>query len=352
MIMKTLLSLLVPICCVATFAAQHRPDSIEYGLGFAISCGDQVAIKTTPSGVASVSVQAKKENWSVALDLISDVGPAVAANTVALVSNGFHTIYAFSKQTGKVLWKKEHRTNLLATDGRYFYVLRPDYDGIAALSPDSGETVWSLQISRQKGRPVDFGFVDGGFLYTDLVVVDLSKRIVVHTWPEHPAISTIDKSGDGEIFVGDLSGVITVYGESFTQLRTMPAGNGAIVQLTLAGKDVLAAVYDHRVSSTHGQLVLMTREGNQIWHFVLSSDHWLDQHPFFALDDDVLVVEPGTAKNKMRLVSRKLSTGEMNWATTDGDFEGPPAVCGQDVYLAESEQILSFSARTGEAINH
>jgi hypothetical protein len=132
----------------------------------------------------------------------------------------------------------------------------------------------------------------------------------------------------------------------------MRAGDGAIVQLTLSGKDVLAAVYDHRVSTTHGQLMLMTPEGQQKWRFVLSSDHWLDQHPFFAFEDEVLAIEPGAAKNKMRLVSRKLSTGEVNWTTTDGDFEGPPTVCGQDVYAAEGDRILSFNAHTGQAVSH
>jgi len=352
MTMKILTSLLMPICCVALLAGQRSSNQTEYGLGFAISCGDRVTIRTTPSGVASVSAESQKDNWSAAPDLISDVGPVVASNTVALVTNSFHTIYAFSKQTGKVRWKKEHRTNLLATDGRYFYVLRPDYDGIAALSPDSGETVWSLQIPGQKGRPTDFGFVENGFLYTDLVVVDLSKRMVVHTWPEQPAINTIARGGAGEIFIGDLSGIITVFDESFTQLRTMHAGDGTIIQLALAGKDVLAAVYDHRVSSTHGQLVLMAPEGKQKWDFAFSSDHWLDQHPFLTVGDDVLVIEPGAAKNKMRLVSRKLSTGEVNWATTDGDFEGPPAVCAQDVYVAVGDQILSFDAHTGETVKH
>jgi PQQ-like domain len=332
--------------CLAAISSE-RTAELKRGFDFVTSCGNHLAIEARESGIASVSLNSSEIIWRKLSNKIVDVGPTTASDVVAVITDSFSAIYGFSTRDGKFLWKKELHSNVLASDGRYFYLSRPDNLGILAIHPLSGEIAWSIKVSAQKGRPLDFLSVHNGFLYTDVYVVDLSERMVVHTWPEDPYVNAISIGNNGKLLVGDSSGTITLYDREFNPLTSMQAGRGVVVQTAATNEGIFTAIYDDRTMSTHGSILLLDEKGERKWQLPLTSDLWLDPHPFVLAGNSVLLIEPGMTKNKLRMASRRLSDGNLNWATPDGDFFGPPVVCGTSVYVKEGDQIRSFSLENG-----
>jgi len=387
---------------------------------------------------------------------IVDVGPVAAGNAVAVVTDSFHTIDAFSKTTGKSLWEKKTWSSVLASDGNYFYIIRTGYWDIEALNPASGDVVWSVQIpprlrrgnhqfqgmGKQNARyfshrsdqgaqnartaaaniakngPTNhataFIVTDGseptkqeernlgnvhrvgrvgnvflyepgpapppasphlvktppsqpsrsqpkdeaggypsllvvrrGFLFTVEVVVDLSKRAVVHTWTPGPYVTSIAINDHDEIVVGDSSGAITTYDKTFKPLRKTSVNGRTVVQAEPAQDGILAAAYSATDESHDGMISLLTQAGAERWRFLWSSDMLLAQPPFVLAGSDVLTIEPGATRHELRLASRNLSTGQVNWTTSDGFFYGPVVLCDDTVYVRERDTIRSFDVQTG-----
>lgn len=332
-------ALLTPIICAC--------QSVQDIFSGRVLCRERVAITAMPSGVSSISLGSGTVNWRVMPDELADVEPAVAEGTVAIITHSFDTIYAFSFVTGNLIWQRENRSNILQSDGRYFYVLAEDETAIAALDPSSGRTVWSLHLPRTLGGPLYFARVHQGFLYADRFVIDLSRRAIVHIWPEEPQMNTVAFGGHGEVLTGDSSGVVTAYSARFKRLRRVYVAKGQVVEAAMVGRYVLAAVYQYNFSSYRGRLVLVTPDGKRKWQLVWSSDTWLDQEPFVIAGREMFVIEPGIAPSTFRMVSRKLSSGRMNWASPNGFFFGPAAVCGETVYASDGHRVRGFDLRSG-----
>src|SRR6516225_4260738 len=92
---------LVLIGCIGA-TAQTGANAGKEAFGSVIFCDDHSAVTTQPSGVSLISVPSNQAKWKVMPDKQADVGPAVAGNTVAIVTDTWGTIYGFSKETGKL----------------------------------------------------------------------------------------------------------------------------------------------------------------------------------------------------------------------------------------------------------
>lgn len=336
------------VICAAAFSLQAAGQ--KQGFDFVTSCHSGIAIQADSSGFSSISLGSAATNWKRLPYRILDVGPVVASHVVAVITESFSNLYAYSENEGRFLWNKEVHSNFLASDGRYFYISRSDdYSGITALDPSSGRVVWSLKVPRPKtgGPYIHFLSVAGGFLYTDSYVVDLSKRAAVHFWSDDPYVISIEPGDNGELLVGDSSGKISMYDKQFKLIRSIAAGEGFVTQLASVNKGFLAVTYDQPSMSTQGSLVFLDPNGRTRWQFPWTSDHWLNPQPFTVAGASVLVIEPGAATDKFRMASRRLSDGNLNWTTSDGDFFGPPVVCGSEIYVKEGDQIRTFALQSG-----
>jgi len=341
------------ICVICAAAISLQAAGQKHGFDFVTSCHSGVAIQSDSSGFSSVSLGSAATNWKRLPHRILDVGPVVANHVVGVITESFRNLYVYSENDGRFLWNREVHSNFLASDGKYFYISRSDdYSGITALDPSSGRLVWSLKVPRPKtgGPYIHFLSVAGGFLYTDSYVVDLSKHAAVHIWPDgpdDPYVISIEPGDNGELLVGDSSGRISVYDKQFKLLRSLQAGEGFVTQLASVDNGFLATTYDQPSMSNQGSFVFLGADGRPQWQLPWTSDNWLDQQPFTVVGGSVLVIEPGAAKDKLRMASRRLSDGNLNWTTSDGDFFGPPVVCGSEIYVKKGDQIRTFDLQTG-----
>ena len=169
-------SLLLPaLCCGQSW------EKFSEGV---ISCVDRTAIISTPgSGISYVFLDSGRRKWRVMNNNTPQVGPVVAGDTVAVIADAFNTIYAFSKTTGKTVWTKHIWANRLASDGSYFYVVRTAYWDLEALDPASGNIAWSLQLPDLGPGYLPFLIVHDGLLFTVNLVIDISRKAIVHQWP-------------------------------------------------------------------------------------------------------------------------------------------------------------------------
>src|SRR5215472_71345 len=72
-------------------------QDVKEGSGFVLSCGDRVAVAAGATSISSISLSSGATIWKAMPEKIVDVGPVVAGNAVAVVTDSFHTIDAFSK---------------------------------------------------------------------------------------------------------------------------------------------------------------------------------------------------------------------------------------------------------------
>jgi hypothetical protein len=328
------IAILYPLSCLA--------QSWEQYVNGVISCKDRVAVTAPCQGVSFVDLRSQVTRWRAIPGEIVDVRPNVAGNTAAAITHTFYTIYAFSIKTGKLLWQKENQSNILESDGKYFYVLGRDETVIEALNSASGRVVWSVRVPGPGGPLRSFQIHDNR-LYTDLVVVDLSRKAIIHTWSQNSIANAMAFPKDGRLLRGDPFGVITVYNSSFERLRRMRLGTGWIVDLAAAGNDLLAAIYPQY---NEGSFKLLTQDGSTKWHLDWRSNVRLDVKPFALAGQNVVLIEPGETA-QLRLTSRKLSNGALNWTTGDGFFIGPPAVCGNTVYVSDGDRLRGFDLSSG-----
>jgi hypothetical protein len=94
-------------------------------------------------------------------------------------------------------------------------------------------------------------------------------------------------------------------------------------------------------------LSYLTPHGKPIWQLSWLRNGWFVHPSFTVAGHSILVIEPGSNGKKLRVASRKLLTGQLNWATDDGFFLGPPAVCGNTVYAEGGGLIRSFDLQSG-----
>jgi outer membrane protein assembly factor BamB len=195
--------------------------------------------------VSFISLPAGLTKWKSIPDEIVDVRPTVAGVSVAVIAHGFHTIYGFSKATGELLWQKETRSTILESDGNLFYVLTEDERTLHALNPASGNVIWSLRLPYPESGFYSY-HVHRGRLYSASVVVDLSRKVIVHRWPEEPVVNALAFGDQGQILTGDELGVVRIYDHAFRRLRTIRTDRKAVVGLASVGRDVLVSTEAHR----------------------------------------------------------------------------------------------------------
>lgn len=217
-----------------------------------------------------------------------------------------------------------------------------------AFEPQSGKVVWSRKLPGQwLGHYQHLLGIDHGLLFTQQAVVDLSRKKVIHKWPREPYIETASVNAAGEIVIGDSGGGITIYDRSFKPLRKLHVEGGEVTEVVTTKEGILAAAYQHHPHGNQGLVTFLSPAGKQVWQFVWSS-YVLLPHPVFTLADDAaLTIEPDASGHQLKLTSRMLSTGQVNWATEEGFFLGPPVVCGNTVYADGSDGVRGYDLQTG-----
>jgi outer membrane protein assembly factor BamB len=330
--------LLIPLIC-----SGQSWERFSEGL---ISCHDQAAIISTPgAGFSYVSLDSGRKKWHAMDSDTPNVGPIFAGNTIALIADASNIIYAFSKTTGKHLWTKNIWANRLASDGSYFYVVRTAYWDLEALDPVSGHVVWSLQLPDLGPGYLPFLIVHDGLLFTLDLVIDLSKRRVIHQWPKESFyIDGIVFGNDGSIFIVGTSGMIVIYDQRFVLTRRVYAGKGKIEEVVLTGDGILALLEQADPYHTRTTLALLTRQGKRLWRISWPSPI----RGFSVRGENLLMIEPLKMNRKYRLTSRQISTGKLNWTTERKALFGIPAVCGDTVYITDGNRLHSFDLHTGK----
>src|SRR5262249_5957197 len=115
------------ICWVTLIAGVSVAQQWQDVYGGSLSCKDRAAVMSfTPGdyqkGVSFVSLRSGLTKWQSIPDEITELQPVIAADTVAILTNECHTISAFDVTTGQLIWRKENWSNVLESDGKYFYV--------------------------------------------------------------------------------------------------------------------------------------------------------------------------------------------------------------------------------------
>jgi outer membrane protein assembly factor BamB len=311
-----------------------------------ISCHDRAAIISRPgSSISYVSLDSSKKNWQAMNNDTPNIGPILAGDTIAVIADASNTIYAFSKTTGKRLWAKNIWANRLASDGNYFYVVRTAYWDLEALDPISGHVVWSLQLPDLGPGYLPFLTVHDGLLFTVNLVIDLSKRKIIHDWPKELFyFDGILFGNDGSIFIVGTSAMIVIYDQSFVQTGRVYLGKGKIEEVVPTGERILALLEQADPYRTRTTLALFTRQGKQIWRIAWPSRI----RGFSVLGENLLMIEPATMSGKSRLTSRKVSTGKLNWTIERKALFGIPSVCGDTLYVTDGNHLHSFDLHTGK----
>jgi outer membrane protein assembly factor BamB len=347
---------LLPACWVLLAPALCRPQTGEQGVSSIVLCGESVAIRsrparTRPEGIASISLPSNRTLWRAMTNEIADVGPVAAGDAVAVIADSFNTIYAFSRKTGRQLWRREKWTSNLGSDGKYFYTLRDAYWDMQALDPDSGRVVWSLKLpGNWLGHYPNLLGIHHGLLFTAQGAVDLEKRKVIHAWARWPRVSSAWVSKTGEIVIGDSEGEIAIYDKAFRRLRKVYVDGGEVVEAVTTRGGILAMAYGQSGGSNRGVLTFLGRQGPRSWRVEWSSGALyppLPPQPFAIAGENVLVLESEPGTKNLRLTSRKLLNGQVNWTSNEGFLSGPPVVCSNTVYVEDIDVIRGCNVQRG-----
>lgn len=276
------------------------------------------------------------------------VGPVVAGDTVAVIADAFNTIYAFSKTTGKTLWTKHIWASRLASDGNYFYVVRTAYWDLEALDPGSGNIAWSLQLPDLGPGYLPFLVVHDGLLFTVNLVIDISRKAIVHQWSrESFFLDRIAFGNNGSIFLAGTSGtrsIIAIYDKNFNQIGRLVAGKGRIEEIVPIEEQIVVMLEQADPYGTRTTLTLLTQGGKRLWAIRWHSEI----HGFSLLGGKLLIIGPEQISGKHRLISRQTLTGKLNWTTGSRTLFGIPTVCGDTVYATDGNHLHSFDLDTGK----
>jgi hypothetical protein len=335
------------LCAVIFFSAGTTPEnSVAQSLDFAIFCSDRLVVSDQQNGLSATYLKTGRTAWTALSDKAVDVGPVAADHSVGVVTDNFSTIYSFSKLGGKLLWHERNHSTVLTSDGRYFYVARPDEHGVSALDSSTGAVAWTLQIPTRGGAA--FLRVDDGLLYSNTFVVDTRTRKLIYEWPQDLGVTAIAFPRPGETLVGDSGGNLILYDSAFTVRNRLNAGDGPIASLIANDDGILVSRYEHDYSTHRGEIEFLTWVGRQKWHIPLAHVVSLLPQPFAIVGKDALIVEPGKSSKEWRLKSRNLLTGKVNWESQDGDFfTGWPVICGATAFVRDGDRVVGFSVSSG-----
>jgi len=341
--------------CILLTALAAAGQSAQQIAGGSLLCRDQIAFMSffqdeRPKGISSVLLASRLARWQSIPALVVCLKPVVAGNAVAVMTSECKRVSAFAAASGKPLWQRDEWSEILESDGTYFYVEGENEARVDAIDPLSGAVVWSVYIP-YTGHPLYSFHIHDGRLYTASVVIDLYERKIIHMWPEKPGVSATAFTEDNRILTGDGYGMVRTYDRAFSLLKTVHVGSGEIVELGEAGGDILAATQKRGRDAYRIELDAVTRDGTRKWQLAWRSHNRLDAVWFVVSGSDVLLLEPEISGNKFWLTSRKLSSGRLNWKVDAGDdpleLLGPLVLCGNQVYAANRNEIRSFDVHTG-----
>lgn len=342
--------------CVLLFSgicAAQDWQELDRGSG-SLSCEDQIVLKSyihngSYKGLALVPLNTGVIRWEAIPTESTVMQPMVAGDVVAVVTPHSRTISAFAITTGQPLWRKESDTEILDSDGRYFYVLGID-PVVEAVDPKSGTTIWSRKVP-YSGYLISSYHIRKSRLYTGEFVLDVAKRKVVHRWPAKPLINAMAFDSRGRIYLGDPFGVVRIYSRSFKLLKTVRIGHVEIVDLGAGQNGLLAASYQYFRGTYRAGFKVLTEEGKTKWQVAAHSQGTLGGPAFVMVGQEVILIEPEADGEKYWLTSRNLSTGRINWKTHPGAYPDylvePMAVCGDTLYISDHTTIYGFDLRTG-----
>jgi len=335
----------------ASIAQDWQDFDLDNG---SLSCKDQVVLKSFMHdgfhrGVALVSLKTGEIKWEAILNEPTVMQPVVAGDVAAVVTPGSNTISAFAISTGQPLWQKEsYTTQILDSDGRYFYILS-DSSVVEAVDPKTGKATWSRKVP-YSGYLISSYHVRSNRLYTGEFVLDVARRKVVHHWPLKPIVDAMAFDGSGRIYVGDPSGVIRIYSGSFKLQRMIRAGFGQIVELGTGDNGFLGVSYEYFHRIYHAVFKVLTPEGKTKWQVTAKSQGTLGGPEFMMAGQNVVLIEPEAGGDEYWLTCRDLVTGRINWryrSSYPDYFVGPMAVCGDTLYVSDLAVIHEFDLRTG-----
>ena len=319
----------------------HSWQDFAFG---SLSCNDGAALlsfmhESSNKGVALMSLSSGLVQWEAAPTAATVLAPVVAGETVAVVTPESNTVSAFAIATGEPRWQRKNFTQLLDSDGTYFYVLGST-GVIEALDPTTGEELWN-KVVPYSGYFISSYHVHNNRLYTNEFVLDLSRRTVVHRWPLRHGVDSMAFGGNGRIYVGDASGMVRIYSRSFKLLRKIRVSHADILELGVTETGFIVAGYQNR--SGAAAIKVLRQEGRPIWL-------WEDAFDFVITGGSIVALRP--EDDGYLLISRDLFTARLNWKTGPGEYmkylTGPIAVCGQTVYASDRVPIRGFDLGTGK----
>lgn len=314
-----------------------------------ISCSQRVAITCAPKGLSYKSLDAENIRLSPTGGR-ADWPPTLAADTVALIANSFHRIYAYSRGTGELLWTKNTAAGLLASDGNHFYIINTESWQLQALDPASGAVAWSVNLppDPEGGFPAFLKF-HNGLLFTVDCVIDIAKRAIVHMWPMGSSfVTSVGFDSNDNILIGSSTGTVTTYNKRFKRLWRVYVGKEYVVSLACAGRHILALLYISQRGAVpaHHVLTVLTDQAKQVWQV-----GWHSRIEGFAVQDSILlIVEPGKSQGEFQLTARELATGKVNWMSTTEFLFGWPIVCGSTAYVTDGNRLHQFDVHSGAEI--
>jgi outer membrane protein assembly factor BamB len=315
-------------------------------LGFVVFCNENIVVADGDPGIHALDLSTGRALWSALPNSLADVSPAAAGDAVAVIADSWMSLYAFSKVSGKLLWRKQRRSNILASDGRYFYVPRPSADGISALDPRTGAVVWTLRIPKKGGAA--FFEIRDGVLYSNSFAIDLRSRKLLHQWPEDIVVTAIAFPRPGETLLGDSDGNLTLYDSSFAVTKRLHAGDTTVGSIAANEYGILVSLPADS-EGQRGIIEFLTWDGKQKWRIPGFPIGYVYFHPFVIAGHDALIVELDDSGKNWRFESRSLATGTVNWVVPNGIFyDGWPVVCGDRVLLRDGDDIKSFGILDGK----
>jgi hypothetical protein len=327
---------------------QTASEPVQQGLDFAVACQESLIVSAGQPGLSARDFYRNRTLWTAFAGRSVDVGPSIADDAVVVIADNFHTVYGFSKGTGQLLWRKEHHSNVLASDGRYFYIAEYESGRIAALDSRTGSTEWEVKIPDPGIGYFRFLRIGSGFLYTDRFAVDVRIRTLANVWPEGP-ITVIAFPKPGETLLGDSKGRLSLLDSQFRVKRRMRAGDTPVAAMAANEQGILVSL--EAGQSSQGVIEFLTWNGKQIWQRSGLPGEYLRFVPFVIAGESALILVPESAK-QWRFESRNLLTGKVNWEAPKGNYYmGSPVICGDTVFLRAGQEIARFRVEDGQPLS-
>jgi len=349
------LSLLFGLPVVGMGSDKPNSQTVELrGFAFAISNTSGKAdnlIMVGQNSACRVDTRSGKILWSAQNLESIDSAPLIVGNVVLYSGGGGNfTLYALNAQNGRLLWRRDHNSTVLATDGVSAFVNEVPGEGVLALSPRSGKKLWHFEHIGP--RSVNQIVYYQGKLFTNEDVLDASNGKRIQRLPELLALA----AASGKVFsLTQEHAVEALDAASGRKLWTVPAPpdmNPIVIQ---AQGDYVAAVFyqEYPFSAHRGVLrAYSTSDGRQLWEVTLNTKHELLPDPIGMDDKYVYVSEPMDAGTGATVKALDLSSGREVWSYDESkETDGPPVPLEDAVFItSDYRKLLVLDKNTGKPL--